>query len=108
VLKPNGYSIHQIDIADHFAYFVPSASRKNYYKYSDKTWNRLFENKVQYFNRVQRPEWLELFRRAGFELVEENLLSEDIGSLKMNDKYRNLRQQDLECMTMRVVYKKPA
>jgi SAM-dependent methyltransferase len=107
VMKPNGYMVHQIDIADHFAYFVPSASRKHYYKYSDTTWERHFENKVQYFNRIQRPEWLDLFRSAGFELVEENLLSETISTTKIDDKYKNLSKQDLECMTMRVVYKKP-
>ncbi len=107
VLKPNGYIFHQIDIADHFAYFAPSASRKNYYKYSDKTWERHFENKVQYFNRVQRPEWLDLFRGAGFELVEENLLSENIRTREIDNKYKSLSKQDLECMTMRVLYKKP-
>jgi SAM-dependent methyltransferase len=107
VIKPNGYMVHQIDIADHFAYFVPTASRKQYYEYSDRTWERQFENKVQYFNRVQRPEWLTLFRGAGFELVEENLLSETISTTKIDDKYKNLSQQDLECMVMRVVYRKP-
>jgi SAM-dependent methyltransferase len=107
LIKPNGYMVHQIDIADHFAYFAPSASRKQYYKYSDTMWERRFENKVQYFNRVQRPEWLDLFRGAGFELVEENLLSETISTIKLDDQYKNLSKQDLECMTMRVVYKKP-
>jgi SAM-dependent methyltransferase len=107
LIKPNGYMVHQIDIADHFAYFAPSASRKQYYKYSDTMWERRFENKVQYFNRVQRPEWLDLFRGAGFELVEENLLSETISTTKLDDQYKNLSKQDLECMTMRVVYKKP-
>jgi SAM-dependent methyltransferase len=107
LIKPNGYMVHQIDIADHFAYSAPSASRKQYYKYSDTMWERRFENKVQYFNRVQRPEWLDLFRGAGFELVEENLLSETISTIKLDDQYKNLSKQDLECMTMRVVYKKP-
>jgi SAM-dependent methyltransferase len=106
VLRPGGYAIHQIDIADHFAYFVPSVSRKNYYKYSDATWERYFENKVQYFNRVQRPEWLEWFRDAGFELVEEDLLLEAIGSIAVDQRYQGLSKQDHECMTMRVVYRK--
>lgn len=107
ILKSGGYCIHQIDLADHFAYFVPSASRKNYYRYSDKTWGRFFENKVQYFNRVQRPEWSGLFQNAGFEIVEENLLLENIDPIKIDEKYKDLSRQDLECMTMRVVYRKP-
>jgi SAM-dependent methyltransferase len=107
VLRPGGYAIHQIDIADHFAYFVPSISRKNYYKYSDATWARYFENKVQYFNRVQRPEWFDLFRKAGFEVVEEHELSESIGAIRVDGTYQNLSRADLECMTIRVVHRKP-
>lgn len=107
VLKPNGHCIHQIDIADHFAYFAPGAPRKNYYKYSDKMWNRYFENKVQYFNRVQRPEWSALFEEAGLQVVEENILSEKIDSIKIDEQYRGLSREDLECMTIRVMYRKP-
>ncbi len=43
-------------------------------RYAEKVWKRYFENDVQYFNRVQRPEWLEMFQQAGFEMVEEELV----------------------------------
>jgi SAM-dependent methyltransferase len=103
VLKPNGYGLHQIDLSDHFSYFDAKASRKNYYKYSDRHWRLFFENRVQYFNRVQRPEWLQLFSRAGFELVEEGLTLESLRPVKLDKKYASMGKQDLECVTMRLV-----
>jgi SAM-dependent methyltransferase len=47
VLRPGGYSLHQIDLSDHFWYFDPQVSRKNYYRYSDRRWRLVFENRVQ-------------------------------------------------------------
>ena len=107
LLQPGGYAIHQIDLSDHYAYFDPSASRKNYYQYSDKAWARYFDSVVQYVNRVQRPEWSELFCQAGFELVEQELEQGDIASIKIDPRYQNLSKQDLECLVMRVVYRRP-
>ncbi len=77
MLKPGGYSIHQIGIDDHLTHYAPGMSTKNYVRYGDKTWKLFFENRVQYFNRVQLPEYLELFERNGFRLfscsTEEDL-----------------------------------
>ncbi len=107
VLQPGGYAVHQIDLSDHYAYFDPSASRKNYYQYSDQAWARYFDSVVQYVNRVQRPEWSELFCQAGFELVEQELEQGDIALIKIDPRYQNLSKQDLECLVMRVVYRRP-
>lgn len=68
LLKPGGFSVHKIDITDHLirpAGIRNMSNHKNYLRYSDKTWKRYFENKVHYFNRIQRSEWLALFQRAG-------------------------------------------
>jgi len=106
LLKPGGYSIQQIDPGDHLAYYVNNVSRKNYLRYSDRVWERYFENKVQYFNRVQRPEWLDFFRKAGFELLEEELKLTDISTIKVDKSYENLDEQDLQCVAMTVVHRK--
>ncbi len=106
VLKPGGYSIQHIDPKDHLAYYDHNVSRKNYLRYSDKVWRRYFENDVQYFNRVQRPEWLELFQQAGFELVEEETKSTDIGNIKVDRSYECLSKQDLQCGDLSIVHQK--
>lgn len=107
LLTPGGYSLHKIDPGDHLAYYTRSVSRKNYLRYSDKVWRRFFENEVQYFNRVQRPEWLTLFRDAGFELAEADSVLNDVGIIHLDNKYRCLDKQDVQCVTLTAVHRKP-
>jgi cyclopropane fatty-acyl-phospholipid synthase-like methyltransferase len=107
ILKPGGYSVHKIDLHDHLAFYDKGASQKTYLKYSDSAWKHYFENKVQYFNRIQRPEWLQLFQSAGLTLVQEESRFIDVRSLKVSPRYRDLTQQDLACSSIRVVHRKP-
>lgn len=106
LLKPGGYSIHQIDPGDHLAYYDRSVCLKNYLRYSDRMWQRYFENDVQYFNRVQRSDWIRLYNEAGFELIEEESTLTDISTIKVNKSYANLCEQDLKCITLQVVHRK--
>jgi predicted SAM-dependent methyltransferase len=108
VLKVEGFSIHQIDLSDHLTAYDRSVSRKNYYRYSDKKWKWLFESKVQYFNRVQRSEWLDLFAESGFQLVAEECVLGDIRGIKMDKRYASLCKKDRECMLLRLVSKRVA
>jgi hypothetical protein len=107
LLKPGGYSIQMIDLGDHLAYYDRSVCRKNYLRYSDKVWKLFFQNDVQYFNRVQPPEWLSYFRGAALELVEEDMQPLDIDSIKIDKKYANLDKKDLRCGVLTVVHQRP-
>ena len=109
LLKPGGFSIHSIDLGDHLVYSAGarSMSQKNYLRYSDKTWRRYFENRVQYFNRIQRPEWLNLFQGAGLELVEEESYPCRIDTIDIAKTYKLLEGHDLECRGLLVVHQKP-
>lgn len=108
LLKPGGYSIQTIDISDHLSYYDRSASRKNYLQYSDTVWKVLFENKVQYINRVQRPEWLSLFESAGLDLCEEESNYDDsIVRLPTNPAFTIFSRKDLECTSLRMIHRKP-
>lgn len=106
LLKPGGYSVHSIDPCDHLYYFDRKMPVKNYLKYSDKSWKRYFENDVQYFNRVQRSQWLDLFQQAGLELVWEEAEYDEIGLTPHND-YRDLDKQDINCTSLKVIHRKP-
>ena len=64
--------------------------------------------KFRYINRVQRGEWLALFREKGFELVEEEARRIDISGLKLADRYANIERSDLECTVLKLVLRKPA
>ena len=106
LLKPGGYSLHTIDMADQIAYYDPGVSVKEYLRFSDATWARVFANEVQYFNRVQRSEWLDLFKEAGLELVEEQSVTDAIIPQSVAGQYRSLDRLDLACRVLRVVYRK--
>jgi len=106
LLKPGGYSIQSINLADHLALYDTNVCLKNYLRYSDKVWTRFFENDVQYINRIQRPEWLELFRKAGLELAEEIAVPTDIDSIKVHKTYEHLDKSDLKCFNLVLIHKK--
>jgi len=44
ILKPNSFSIHQIDYSDHYYYYDKTVSIKQYLKYSDRIWHTFFQN----------------------------------------------------------------
>jgi SAM-dependent methyltransferase len=67
LLRPGCYAYHSIDLMDHLSYYDPKASMKLYYRFDGARWDRWINSKVQYINRIQRPEWLALFEDAGFE-----------------------------------------
>lgn len=107
ILKPGGWAVHSVDTADHLEHYDRKVSPKMYLSFSEETWTRLFENEVQYINRVQRGEWIELFRASGFELIEEEARRVDISSLKLANRYAHMEQDDLACTVLKVALRKP-
>jgi SAM-dependent methyltransferase len=106
-LKPGKYTIHQIGIDDHLAHYDRKASQKQYLQYSDRTWKALFENRVQYFNRLQMSEWLDAFRNAGFTLEEKLVEATDIANLKVAARFEDYSIEDLSCTILTLVFRKP-
>jgi SAM-dependent methyltransferase len=108
VLKPGGFSIHQIGIDDHLAHYDRSCSHKQYLAYSERTWKWFFENTVQYINRLQMSDWVRAFGAAGFTVRETLTESVDISGLRIDPKYRDYSAQDLACTILTLVLQKPA
>ena len=107
VLKPGGHSLHKIDMSDHLSHHDPSMSPKNYLRYSDATWQRFFQNDVQYFNRVQRPEWSSLFHAAGFETIVERPVEDEIGDLQVHPDFQSLSPADVKSIWLYAVHERP-
>lgn len=106
VLKPGATMIHQIGIDDHLAHYDHHASKKQYLKYSDRTWRALFENRVQYFNRLQASEWERLFADAGFTLLERIAETADVQALRVHPRFQHLPPQDHACTILTLVHRK--
>ena len=105
-LAPGGVGLHSINTADHLAIYDDSASPKQYLTYSDSQWKLLYENGVQYINRIQRSQWLKMFADAGFSLVEESGSHADLAHLRIHPQYQGLSRKDIECLNLVVVVRK--
>lgn len=107
VLRPDGYAIYSINTTDHLYLYDRSTSPKNYLRYSDRKWRLLYENEVQYINRLQRCEWMDIYRNAGLECVEEYSSRCDLGNLPIDEQYRHMDRLSLETTSWFSVYHKP-
>jgi SAM-dependent methyltransferase len=108
LLKPGGYSIHQIGIDDHLTHYDARESPKNYLRYSEETWRRFFENELQYFNLVQMADWQELFDANGFEMILRQPLFCDIEGLPIHPRFSHYSDADLRCTILTLVHRKAA
>jgi hypothetical protein len=106
LLVKGGLGIHGINISDHLAMYDSSANAKQYLAYSESQWKRWFENDVQYFNRIQRSDWLRMFGHAGFTILEEGGSRADVTGLRVHPQYRGLTPEDVECTTLVLVVRR--
>ena len=71
-----------------------------------KTWKRYFDNRLFYINRLQASEWLELFEKAGFELVHKKVITSELDGLKVHNDFENYSIEDKKCHQLVVVHRK--
>jgi hypothetical protein len=64
----NVYIIHLISPSDHRAFSDASLSHYDFLRYSQKEWNRI-QTKFDYHNRLRLPQYVEIFEKAGMEIV---------------------------------------
>ena len=108
VLKPGGWAVHSIDTSDHLSHYDGAVNKKRYIGFSERTWRLLCDNEVQAINRVQRGEWLALFKGAGFELTEEEYREVDISGLSVAPRFASMDRKDLATTIVRLTMRKPA
>ena len=106
LLRRGGLAIHSINISDHLYLYDRSANPKQYLTFSEARWQRWCENQLQYINRIQRGEWLAMFERAGFNVLEEGGAYTDLSSLPVHPRYQGLDRKDIDCTTLDLVARK--
>jgi SAM-dependent methyltransferase len=113
LLRPGGAFSCRIDLQDHYAYFDRSLSRYNFLRYSDRTW-RLVNSPLHYQNRLRAPEYLELVRDAGLELVVINPSGPsergrgELEALPIAQRFRKYPPEELGVTVLSFVAKAPA
>jgi SAM-dependent methyltransferase len=68
LLRPGGVAIHSVNCGDHYAYFDRGITPVHYLRYSEAHW-RLWNNDLQYQNRLRADDFIESARRAGLAIV---------------------------------------
>jgi len=76
VLKPGGWAVHLVDHSDHFAHSDHSITRVNFLKYSNCLWNLIAGHPLTYVNRLRAPQYPELFKASGLEVVASRVATD--------------------------------
>ena len=113
LLRPDGVLSSRIDLSDHYSHFDDSLSPYNFLRYSDRTW-RLVNSPLHYQNRLREPDYLELIRDAGLELVvinpsgpsEQGRL--ELEALPITQRFRKYPPEELGVTVLSFVAKAPA
>lgn len=71
-LKDDGIVSARIDYSDHYAHTDNSISLLNYLKFDERTWER-YNHSCHYQNRLRHYDYVEIFNRCGFVVIEEDL-----------------------------------
>lgn len=77
VLRPNGLLLHVIDPSDHFSHDDESITAINFLQFSEDEWRRLAGNHFMYHNRLRAHEYVQLFEKAGFEILLNKQITDD-------------------------------
>ena len=92
---------HFVDMADHYAGFDRSITVFNYLQYSDRQW-RLFNNPLQYQNRLRLSDYRALHRASGWSVVDEDLHAEPVEVLRtvsLAPRFQGMSEDDLRVTT---------
>ena len=94
---PDAVLDHFIDLSDHYAHFDHSIGEFNYLRFSPATW-RVFNNRLQYQNRLRASDYGRLFERAGFSVVSqegERGSEAELAQVKLAAPFKRYQREDL-------------
>lgn len=108
ILKPEGVTCHIVDNSDHWEHKDKSISRVNFLKFDDWMIGVLGLNVQNYQNRLRHFEYLELVRRAGYDVIKEvGVVDESalaaVSGLKLCARYADRSPQELAILTSYIV-----
>lgn len=108
LLRPDGVMSFRIDLQDHSSYGDRSVSPYNFLRFSARRW-RLVTSKLNYQNRLRYPDYVDLFREAGLEIVAETLARPSdeelraLARLELAPEFRSYSLDDVAVRSLEVV-----
>lgn len=112
-ISNDAYILHLISPSDHRAYSDASLSYYDFLKYSQKEWNAI-QTKFDYHNRMRLPQYLDIFKTTGFEVVhldydkvdKESNKYKQFKSLNIHEDYNMYSEEELLAGSITVLLKK--
>jgi len=113
LLKPQfGLACHYVDNSDHWQHGDNSISRVNFLRFPNSVFRWTYLNGLNYQNRLRHSEYVEMLRKAGFEIqradrdVDSGSL-EALKTLPIDDRFRRFAVDDLAALTSYLLARKP-
>ena len=72
-----------------------SIDELNFLKYNEQVWEKKYNHKSHYQNRLRHSEYKNLLIKTGFKIVKEKILKRSQTKPKINIKYKNFATGDL-------------
>jgi hypothetical protein len=112
VLKYGGLAAHEVGCGDHYAFFDKSISFVNYLQYTDRQWN-LWNNDLNYQNRLRAPDFIRFAEGAGLEVVHQARCSrpgtmDALSRMQVARRFGSYDKEDLAATTVDFVARKKA
>lgn len=97
LVSERGVMSHFIDLADHYANFDPSITVYNFLRFSPRVWP-LFNNSIQYQNRLRISDYRRIHEEAGWSLLDEESTRrplDELRSVPLAKEFAGYSEQDL-------------
>lgn len=112
ILRPGGIITHSVNCGDHYAYFDRRINFMNYLQFTEAEW-RLWNNDLQYQNRLRPQHFVDITEAAGFELLickytpRPELLAA-LSSMRIAPEFAHYPPEQLATKSIDIVARKPA
>jgi hypothetical protein len=71
ILRPGGVVFHSVNCGDHYAYTDASVGQLHYLQYSERQWRLLWNNDLQFQNRLRAIDFINLARKHDLTIVRD-------------------------------------
>jgi len=113
LLRPGGWTCHAVDYSDHWSHADKRLSRVNFLRHSDRLFDFINRfNPLDYQNRLRHPEYFDLLRQSGFEVViarsdPEPQSLNDLKTLPVAPRFQAFPVEDLARLDSYFVARRP-
>ena len=100
VARPAAVMDHFVDMSDHYAHFDHTITEFNYLRYSDRIW-RIFNNPLQYQNRLRVSDFRRMIEDAGFQVIAEEAeqgSAHELDRIRLDASFRRYPSEELRVL----------